>query len=423
MADPTSSREQRDRERKSTSSSSRHSNRTISSTTLLLVLSLVLAVLAVLLSLPSRNSGQADPATGTGVMSFLTPKRSRELITRESLVAQREAEVARREGELLGGSPGGLVIPTCSACPSVSVPTPVTATSVSYSISVVTLTEREYETSIVHQPQATVTTTVTQINEIETYSGPPAGQPDYRFEDLLNRESRVGEREKDVGRREELVGRREADASHREQWIMDQLVNAEEPVVEEEVVYDTRRGRKTKILAPPPVEPVTIVETEVLTETETITSLAVSTAVSIQRLTVTVPEPAAARSAAPPGAAANPSRSKGAAAPGRTPGPALVEEIVEEHVHGAHAPPPPPPPVNSAPHNNPMQPPPAPPKGRRVVEVYEDDDEEEGDIGADGYRTVTIKHPRQPTQQQQRAQTQTNPRATQAQKKWFGGRF
>lgn len=196
-----------------------------SSTTLLLVLSLVLAVLAVLLSLPSRNSGaQADAATGTGVMSFLTPKRSRELITRESLVAQREADVARREGELLGGSPGGLVMPTCSACPTVVAPTPITATSVSYSISVVTLTEREYETSIVHQPQATVTTTVTQINEIETYMPPAAAQPDYRLEDLLNRESRVGEREKDVGRREELVGRREADATHREQWIMDQLV-------------------------------------------------------------------------------------------------------------------------------------------------------------------------------------------------------
>lgn len=192
------------------------------------MLSLVLAVLAVLLSLPSRSgAGIQDPASPNGVMSFLTPKRSRELITRESAVAQREAEVARREGELLGGSPGGIVIPSCSACPVV--PPPMTATSVSYSISLVTLTEREYETSIVHSPQATVTATVTQYNEVtrevETFTPPPPPrEPDYRVEDLLNREARVGDREKDVGRREELVGRREGEASYRENWIMEQLV-------------------------------------------------------------------------------------------------------------------------------------------------------------------------------------------------------
>lgn len=250
MANPSSTRE---RERERTSSSSSRHNRTIrwvdvelpqkhahfvqradiyspiySSTTLLLVLSLVLAVLAVLLSLPSRSAGmQIDPATG-GLMSYLTPKRTRELITREGSIAQREADVARREAELLGGSPGGIVIPTCSACPP-------PATELTF----MTITEHAYETSIINPPPATFTQTVTSIStstrtetlevtrEIETLAPvvpPPMPIVDPRVEDLLHREARVSERERDVGRREELVGRREADATHREQWIMDQLV-------------------------------------------------------------------------------------------------------------------------------------------------------------------------------------------------------
>ena len=180
-------------------------------------MSLVLAVLAVLLSLPSRSAGgmQYDPATG-GLLSYITPKRTKELIAREASIAQREAEVARREADLLGGSPGGIVIPTCSACPL-----PVTQ------IELMTVTEHAYETSIINPPPATVTHTVTQVQEvtkeIETLS-PVVSIPDPRLEDVLNREARVSEREKDVGRREELVGRREADATHREQWIMEQLV-------------------------------------------------------------------------------------------------------------------------------------------------------------------------------------------------------
>lgn len=162
---------------------------------------------------------QVDPANG-GVMSYLTPKRSRELIAREGSIAQREAEVARREAELLGGSPGGIVIPTCSACPP-------QATELSF----MTITEHAYETSIINPPPATITHTVTRTEvqevtkEIETIAPiMPVVTADPRFEDLLRRESRVSERESDVGRREELVGRREADATHREQWIMDQLV-------------------------------------------------------------------------------------------------------------------------------------------------------------------------------------------------------
>lgn len=191
-----------------------------SSTTLLLVLSLVLAVLAVLLSLPSRQAGmQYDPATG-GVMSYLTPKRTRDLITREGSIAQREMDVARREAELLGGSPGGIVIPTCSACPLPST-----------SISFMTLTEHAYETSIINPPPATFTQTQTVTRtevqevtrEIETLSPVVPVPNDGRIEELVYREARVSDREKDVGRREELVSRRESDNSHREQWIMDQL--------------------------------------------------------------------------------------------------------------------------------------------------------------------------------------------------------
>ena len=198
-----------------------------SSTTLLLVLSLVLAVLAVLLSLPSRSTGgvQYDPATG-GLISYLTPKRTKELIAREASIAQREADVARREADLLGGSPGGIVIPTCAACPP-------PATTLEF----MTITEHAYETSIINPPPATVTHTFTQVQEvtkeIEVVSPPPppvapivpvVPVPDPRLEDVLNREARVSEREKDVGRREELIARREVDATHREQWIMEQLV-------------------------------------------------------------------------------------------------------------------------------------------------------------------------------------------------------
>ena len=161
---------------------------------------------------------QYDPATG-GLISYLTPRRTKDLIAREASIAQREADVARREADLLGGSPGGIVIPTCAACAPQAT-----------AIELMTVTEHAYETSIINPPPSTVTHTVTQVQEvtkeIETLSPvvpfPPI--PDPRLEDLLNREARVSERERDVGRREELVGRREADATHREQWIMEQLV-------------------------------------------------------------------------------------------------------------------------------------------------------------------------------------------------------
>ena len=190
----------------------------ISSTTLLLILSLVLAVLAVLLSLPSRQSpfisspppppaavpAPTDPAIGT---------RAKDLAARESAIAHREFEVARREAELLGGSPGGIVIPSCSACPL-----PFT--------DIITVTAHVLETSIIQQPAATYTSTVTQVQEVvrEVESVAIGTAPDQRVEDLHVREHRVSEREKDVGRREELVGRREIDVSRRENWVMEQLV-------------------------------------------------------------------------------------------------------------------------------------------------------------------------------------------------------
>src|SRR5882762_2868537 len=122
MANPSSSRQDhddRDRERRHRSDrhSSHHSRSTIPSHTLLLVLSLILAVLAVMLSLPSSSAAaqKDDPAT-QGLWGYLTPKRSQALVARESSVAAREAEVARREAELLVGAPGG-VIPTQTICP------------------------------------------------------------------------------------------------------------------------------------------------------------------------------------------------------------------------------------------------------------------------------------------------------------------
>lgn len=160
-----------------------------------------------LLSLPSRAGAPLEQSTG--LLSYFTPKRTKELISRESSVAQRESEVARREAELLGGSPAGLVLPTCTPCAAPSI-----------SISTVTFTAQPMETTIFQQAAATTTVVQEVLREVETI---PSGT-DYRQEDLHLREHRVSEREKDVGRREELVGHREADASRRESWIMEQLV-------------------------------------------------------------------------------------------------------------------------------------------------------------------------------------------------------
>jgi hypothetical protein len=178
-----------------------------SSTTLLLILSLVLAVLAVLLSLPSRAAAPLDQPSG--LLSYFSPKRSKELIARESSVAQRESEVARREAELLGGSPAGLVIPSCAPCAPPST-----------SISILTFTAQPIETTIFPPPAVTSTVVQEVVREVETI---PI-TPDYRLEDLYQREHRVSDREKDVGRREELVGHRELDAARRENWIMEQLL-------------------------------------------------------------------------------------------------------------------------------------------------------------------------------------------------------
>jgi hypothetical protein len=199
MANPSSSRhdhDDRDRERRHRSdrhSSTHHSNRAISSTTLLLVLSLILAVLAVMLSLPSGQAAaeKNDPAA-QGVWGYLTPKRSQALVARESSVAAREAEVARREAELLVGAPGG-VIPTqtvCPVCPS--------------------------------EPAQTIIKEVVQESALAAPSW--FKEAGIRAEEILDRELKIAEREREIGKREESVNRREHDASRRESWIMEQLM-------------------------------------------------------------------------------------------------------------------------------------------------------------------------------------------------------
>lgn len=214
MANPSSShhgerhhRSERERER-----SHHHHHRTISSTTLLLVLSLVLAVLSVMLSLPSNLTSRptpsaaagADPADphATGLLSYLTPQRTKALLARESTVAVREAEVARREAELLIGAPGG-VIPSPTACPPCIV---------SHTVETVTA------------PAATI---IKEVVKEDSLTPPGWGSP--RVEDILDRELKVTEREREISRREESVNRREHDASRRESWIMEQLMYVPSP--------------------------------------------------------------------------------------------------------------------------------------------------------------------------------------------------
>lgn len=199
MAQPSSShREHGERERHH-HRSSHHHHRTISSTTLLLVLSLVLAVLAVMLSLPSNQSitsGNSDPNT-QGIWNYLTPKRTQALIAREKDVAQREAEVARREAELLAGAPGG-VIPPPLVCPPCAASTTI---------------------ETVTGPIQTIIKEVVKEDSLA-----PAGWSSPRVDEILDRELKVAERERDISKREESVNRREHDAARRESWIMEQLM-------------------------------------------------------------------------------------------------------------------------------------------------------------------------------------------------------
>jgi len=249
MANPSSShhRDSRERERER-----HHHHRTISSTTLLLVLSLILAVLAVMLSLPSNRIPVASPAVpiantnmgnpgnpgnpsnleGTppnqepanGFWTYLSPRRSQALVAREHDVAIREAEVAKREADLLAGAYVGPPVVSAISCPPC---------------------QTVYATAPAPPPETIIKEVVREIQAIE----PSRGAAEIRMEDVMQREEKVSDREKQVGSREEVVGKRESDASRRENWIMEQLItlgNDPAPIAveREEFVYDVPKNRK-----------------------------------------------------------------------------------------------------------------------------------------------------------------------------------
>ncbi|KAJ7632628.1 hypothetical protein FB45DRAFT_912981 [Roridomyces roridus] len=269
MAQPSSShhherpdRERHRSERDRGERSSRHHHRTISSTTLLLVLSLVLAGLAIMLSLPRQyGNNTPDPANPEnnpgGVWGYLSPKRTQALIAREAAVTIREAEVARREAELLIGAPGGVVPqpPVCAPCAATTV----------------------YET--VSPPAHTIIKEIVKEDSLT-----PPGWTSGRADEILDRELRIAERERDISKREESVNRREHDASRRESWIMEQLIalGNDGESVEEEYVYEPKRKAKFHQLP--------AIETLFEPETKTV----------IQTQTITVPAPANTRRAASP---------------------------------------------------------------------------------------------------------------------------
>ena len=198
MANPSSSHHDRDRDRDRTvRERSHHHHRTISSTTLLLILALVLAVLAVLLSLPSNrsptSSAPVDPVPGAGIWGILSPRRGEGLVARESSVAKREADVAKREADILANA-----LVTCAPYATVT------------------------ETiELAHPPVQTI---FKEIVREDALTAPGAADLTRRVEELLAREAKVAEREKDMRRREEVVNRREHDAQRRESWLMEQLM-------------------------------------------------------------------------------------------------------------------------------------------------------------------------------------------------------
>jgi len=197
---------------------------------MLLVLSLVLAVLSVMLSLPSTGSSESGGTGSGGLVGFFNPKRTQALIARESAVAVREAEVARREAELLAGAPGGVVpSPSPILCPACTAPT-------------VTVTD-----------MPPIQTIIKEIVKEDSLAPPGWAGP--RGEELLDRELKIAERERDISKREENVNRREHDAARRESWIMEQLISLGNDVpqsVEDDYVYEPSPKRKPKVPPPSP---------------------------------------------------------------------------------------------------------------------------------------------------------------------------
>lgn len=205
MANPSSSHHDRDRDgTRVVRERSHHHHRTISSTTLLLILSLVLAVLAVMLSLPSTRGPtssplepiRGEPQAGAGLLgSIFSPRRSEVLVARESSVAKREAEVAQREANILNDA-----FVTCAPYATVT---------------------EVVETIAAHPPVHTIYKEIVKENAL---TAPGTDELTRRVEELIQRESKIADREKDMSRREEAVNRREHDAQRREAWIMEQLM-------------------------------------------------------------------------------------------------------------------------------------------------------------------------------------------------------
>ncbi|KAF8517578.1 hypothetical protein BU17DRAFT_76386 [Hysterangium stoloniferum] len=276
MAQPSSSHHRGERERER----SHHHHRTISSTTLLLVLSLILAVLAVMLSLPSTQGVASGDGSSSSVWGYLSPKRSQALVSREHAVAVREAEVAHREAEILAGAVGGVTTTSCPPVPSCPAEPP----------------------SCPPVPSCPADTPSCPPIPLEVEGLSPPGwwrDAGIRVEEVLDREARVSDREKEVGRREETIGRRETDVSRRETWIMEQLIaigNEPGQTVEEEIIYETPAARRKP---PKEIPYVPITETFIQTVTQTIPPMT-QIEIHTEILTVTVPPAAHTRVAARP---------------------------------------------------------------------------------------------------------------------------
>ncbi|KAH8093840.1 hypothetical protein DFH11DRAFT_1504481 [Phellopilus nigrolimitatus] len=245
MANPSSSHHDRDRERereRTVRERSHHHHRTISSTTLLLILSLVLAVLAVMLSLPSTRTPGSSSAlnnpidslrdsttNGAGIWgSFFNPRRSEALVSREHSVAKRESEVAQREADILANA-----LVTCG-------PPYATVTEVVENYAPAPPAQTIYKEIVQVQEKAVAVPAPENNNSAELTR---------RIEELIQRETKVADREKEMGRREETVNRREHDAQRRESWIMEQLIalgNDPQMIEEEYFIEQPPPGQKQR---------------------------------------------------------------------------------------------------------------------------------------------------------------------------------
>jgi hypothetical protein len=171
---------------------------------------LILAVLAVMLSLPSQHSSATpcptssyrsnpEPTVNEGIWGYVTPKKVTQALA-DVLSAKRD--VAQREARSLA-----VRLKSSSVLLAVS--------------SNLLLALSAFPPPSPRFPPLPPIKEVVKEADLAVPSWMDNARA--RAEDIFERELKIAEREREISRREESVNRREHGASRRESWIMEQL--------------------------------------------------------------------------------------------------------------------------------------------------------------------------------------------------------